>query len=61
MKILYTAFEGENNSSKILLDSIKSFNKLYLKNNYKDSVFDLENELITNEYDLVISFGQAPL
>lgn len=61
MKTLYTAFNGKNNSSKILLDNINSNNKLYLKNNFITSVAQLEKELISNDYDLVISFGQAPL
>ena len=61
MNKLYTAFEGETNSSKILLDCIDSNNKLYLKNYYKESVLELEKELMTKEYDLVISLGQAPL
>ena len=61
MKILYTAFNGKNNSSKILLDNIDSNNKLYLKNSVITSVSQLEKELILNDYDLVVSFGQAPL
>lgn len=61
MKILYTAFNGKNNSSKILLDMIKSKNKLYLKNSFSTSVKQLENELKKNNYDLVISFGRASL
>lgn len=61
MRILFTAFNGKNNSSKILLDRINSENKLYLKNSFITSVNQLEKELQKNEYDLVISFGQAPL
>ena len=61
MKILFTAFNGKNNSSKILLDKIKNENKLYLKNSFITSVKQLEEELKNNEYDLIISFGQAPL
>lgn len=60
MKILYTAFNGKNNSSKILLDNLDVDNKLYLKNSFKTSVIQLQNEL-KNNYDLIISFGQAPL
>lgn len=62
-KILYTAFNGKNNSSKILLDSINTEidNKLYLKNSFKTSVVQLEKKIIKNEYDLIISFGQCPL
>lgn len=61
LKILFTAFNGKNNSSKILLDKIRSENKLYLKNSFTTSFNQLEKELKDNEYDLVISFGQAPL
>ena len=60
MKILYTAFNGKNNSSKILLDNLNCENKLYLKNSFKTSVIQLQKEL-KNNYDLIISFGQAPL
>lgn len=60
-KILYAAFEGETNSSKLLLDEINSNNKLYLKNSFTDSVGQLENELHRNRYDLVVAFGQAVL
>lgn len=63
MKILYTAFNGKSNSSKILLDNIiaEKNNKLYLKNSFKTSVEQLNNKIKNNEYDLIISFGQAPL
>ena len=61
MKILYTAFNGKNNSSKILLDIIKSKNKLYLRNSFSTSVKQLENEIKKNNYDLIISFGRASL
>ncbi len=47
MKILYTAFNGKSNSSKILLDNIivEEDNKLYLKNSFKTSVEQLSNKL----------------
>lgn len=61
MKILYTAFNGKSNSSKILLDNIivEEDNKLYLKNSFKTSVEQLSNKLKKDRYDLIISFGQA--
>ena len=59
LKILYTAFNGKENSSKILLDKIISDNKLYVKNSFKTSVHQLQNEMKKNNYDLIISFGQA--
>ena len=61
MEILFTAFNGKNNSSKILLDNINSDNKLYLKNSFDTSVKALIKELKRKQYDLIISFGQAPL
>ena len=63
MKILYTAFNGKSNSSKILLDNIivEEDNKLYLKNSFKTSVEQLSNKLKKDMYDLIISFGQAPI
>lgn len=63
MKILYTAFNGKSNSSKVLLDNIKcnESDKLYLKNSFVTSINQLENKLVENNYDLIISFGQAPL
>ena len=63
MKILYTAFNGKSNSSKILLDNIivEEDNKLYLKNSFKTSVEQLSNKLKKDRYDLIISFGQAPM
>ena len=46
MNILYTAFNGKNNSSKILLDKINSNNKLYLKNSFITSVKELEKIIL---------------
>ncbi len=61
MNILYTAFNGKNNSLKVLLDCIKinNKNKLYLKNSFNTSVVQLNNKIKNNDYDLIISFGQA--
>lgn len=61
MKVLYTAFNGKNNSSKILLDAINATDKLYLKNSFNTSVSQLINKIKNNDYDLVISLGQALL
>ena len=61
MNVLYTAFKGKNNSSKLLLDNIVSNDKLYLTNSFKTSVAELQKKLKENYYDLIISFGQAPL
>lgn len=63
MRILYTAFNGGLNSSKVLLDNIKcnKSDKLYLKNSFVTSVDQLQNKLVKKDYDLIISFGQASL
>ena len=61
MQILFTAFNGKTNSSKQLLDLINTNNKLYLKNSFTTSVNQLIKEIRNNDYDLIISFGQAHL
>lgn len=61
MKSLYTAFKGKTNSSKLILDHIVASNKLYLTNSFKTSVVELQNKLKKSNYDLIVSFGQAPL
>lgn len=61
MNVLYTAFKGKNNKSKVLLDYIDTLNKLYLTNSFKTSVKELEKALEGDNYDIVISFGQAPI
>lgn len=62
-KILYTAFNGNNNSSKVLLDNINTNieDKLYLRNSFNTSVKQLNTKIKSNKYDLIISFGQCPL
>lgn len=61
MKILYTAFNGKDNSSKILLDKIIAENtdKLYLRNSFDTSAKQLISKF--KKYKSIISFGQAPL
>lgn len=63
MKVLFTAFKGKNNSSKILLDNIDCSmdDKLYLTNSFNTSVEELTNKLKNSKYDLIISFGQLKL
>ena len=61
MEVLFTAFDGENNSSKLLLDRINYKHKLCLRNDFARSARRLERELESKEFDLVMSFGQAPL
>lgn len=60
MNILFTAFKGKNNVSKILLDNITSENKLYLTNSYNTSVKELYELLENDEFDLIVSFGRYP-
>jgi len=43
------------------LNHIVANNKLYLTNSFKTSVVELKNKLKKNDYDLIVSFGQAPL
>ena len=54
MNILFTAFNGKNNSSKILLDMINNKNKLYLKNSFITSVNQLQKEIKDNQYDYLL-------
>ena len=61
LNILYTDFNGNTNSSKILLDNINNNDKLYLKNSFNTSTKELINMINDSMYDLIISFGQAPL
>ncbi len=50
MRVLYTAFKGKNNSSKILIDLIEKGKKLYITNSFTTSITELENELKCNSY-----------
>ena len=61
MNILYAGFEGRNNSSKILLDTLNCNNKIYLKNDKHRSCEQIETMLSTNSYDYVFLFGQKPI
>lgn len=60
VKILYTAFKGKNNTSKIILDNLNVDNKLYLTNSFITSVKELYSVLDREDYDLIISLGQYP-
>lgn len=62
MKILIAGFEGNDNSSKILLDNIKEEydqDILYLKNDFNVSSNQIEEKMQYN-YDYVLIFGQKP-
>lgn len=61
MRVLYTAFKGKTNSSKLLLDYINGYDKLYLTNSYETSVRELKRALEKNNYDFIISLGQSQL
>ena len=54
MKVLYTGFKGENNSSYQLLSKI-SGHKLFLTNSFKGLEKDIMN--VTDKFDLVVMFG----
>jgi len=61
MNILVLGFEGNNNSSKILLDNINNsinLDCLYLKNDFIISVNQFNNKIIENDYDIIFAFGQ---
>ena len=61
MNILVLGFEGNNNSSKILLDNINNsinLDCLYLKNDFIISVNQLKKKIIENNYDIIFAFGQ---
>ncbi|MDR0462911.1 MAG: hypothetical protein LBG64_01680 [Pseudomonadales bacterium] len=63
-KILIAGFEGEKNSSKILLDKIPPLvrvDELYLTNDFDISVEQLIERLKKHNYDSVFLFGSKPL
>lgn len=63
-KILLFGFNGENNSSKILLDNIEENNlidKLYLENDFKTSEEQLIEKMKYYNYKTIYAFGQKPL
>lgn len=60
-KVLFTAFLGINNASKIILDKLPVNDKLYLKNSYSASTRELIKIIQNKEYDFIVSIGQAPL
>lgn len=61
MKILYTAFYGNKNSSKVLLDHLRvdEKDKLYLRNSFTTCVNQFYERLARHNYDLILSFGQG--
>ena len=55
MKILFTCFNGFNNTSKVIIDKINN-DKLLFNNSYKE----IDNQLVNSnveEYDLIIMLG----
>lgn len=63
MRVLVSGFKGDTNSAKLLLDRIESkciVEKLYLVNSSNTSKNQLENRLKSQEYDLIVAFGQKP-
>lgn len=63
MRTLFAAFGGATNSSKALLDHINcpSDDKLYLKNSFKSAPAALRERLASDDYDLVVLFGQRKM
>lgn len=63
MKVLFAAFGGFTNSSKALLDLIvcPPEDKLCLKNSFKTAPKQLRDRLSSNNYDLVLLFGQRKM
>lgn len=63
MKVLIGGFRGSTNSAKLIIDKIASkynLEKLYLVNSFETSKKQLENLLQSQEFDLIIMFGQKP-
>ncbi len=60
MKVLLTGFDGEDNSSRVLVKKIGNGDKLYLENSFDGSVKQFK-ESLNKRYDLAICFGQAAL
>jgi pyroglutamyl-peptidase len=63
-KILFTGFNGNNNSSKIFLDNLRKNNDadlLYLDNDFLISEKQLKDKMKNNGYKIIFSFGQKPI
>lgn len=61
--ILITSFKGKNNSSNVLLKTIRTHNcvdKMELTNSFQTSEKEMK-KCLNNNYRYVISFGQKPL
>lgn len=62
MKNLLIGFEGDTNSSKLLLDEITSdFNKIYLINDKLRSVRQVVDVLETEDIAFILALGQEPV
>ena len=62
-RILFTGFNGNNNSSKVLLDNLRINNNvdvLYLDNDFIISEKQLIEKIKNNVYDIIFSLGQKP-
>ena len=60
MNTLFTAFRGETNSSKLLLDNITHTNKILLTNSFDKSSKQLIDAIDKTNPSQIISFGQKP-
>lgn len=59
-KILLTAFAGESNTSKLLLDHVTAKHKKILTNSFVSSGKQLIEAVQETSPDLIIAFGQKP-
>ena len=60
--ILLTAFQGEENISKILVDQISNaYDKFIFSNDYTRISNEICNVLSKKTYDFIICFGQKPI
>ncbi len=60
MKILLTAFAGETNTSKLLLDSIRAADKQLLTNSFISSKKQMLSAIPKVNPDFLIALGQKP-
>lgn len=60
MNVLLTAFAGETNTSKLLLDSIKTADKQFLTNSFVSSEKQMLGAIQKFTPNFLIAFGQKP-
>lgn len=63
-KILFTGFNGDKNTSKLVLDYLSKNTKydcMYLENDFELSVSKFIKKIKSDKYDFIVSFGQKPV